>query len=261
MPCDAPPRSPISIDLARPRYAAGEAVVALVDGGARPARVALIRIERRPSAEAVVLIDEQELGEPYGLLELALPPRALPTATGTRCALSYAVQVRAHGVIARAGLEVVAEARPHVARGSRGGDPLIAGWDARHFHLELGDALLRGGGRIAGRVHRDGGGPTAAIVVSGRCDECWRPPGPAARGMPYWSGRTLWTAQDQVAVGPDKAWAPFCFPLPPGLPPAIEARTFAWRYELRAHRRREHRPDETAALTPLLYDEHDDDGR
>jgi hypothetical protein len=254
MPCESPSRSPISIHLARPRYAAGEPVVALV-GATPPARVALVRIERRPSAHAVVLIDEQDIGEPYGVLELTLPPGALPTARGTRCALSYAVQVRARGVIAWEGLEVVAEARPHVAQGSCGRDPLIAGWDAPHFHLELGDALLRGGGRIAGRVHRDGRWCATAIVVRVRCDECWRPAGPAARGMPYWSGRTLWTAQDRIGVDPDRAWAPFCFRLPPGLPPAIEARTIAWRYELRAQRQRKHRPDETAALTPLLYDE------
>jgi hypothetical protein len=195
------------------------------------------------------------------MLELALPPGALPTATGTRCALSYAVQVRARGVVAQAGLQVVADARPHVAQGSGGRDPLIAGWDARHFHLELGDALLRGGGRITGRVHRDGRWGATAIVVSVGCDECWRAAGPPARGMPYWSARTLWAAQQQLDVDPDRTWAPFSFPLAPQLPPAIEARTIAWRYELRAHARRQHRPAETAALTPLLYDEPEPDGR
>jgi len=261
LPRETLARSPITIEVARPRCAAGEPVVALVSGVPLPTSATLVRIERRPSSEAAVLIDEQELVEPSGLVELALPPGALPTATGTRCALSYAVQVRAHGVVARAGLEVVADARPHVAQGSPGRDPLVAGWDARHFHLELGDALLHGGGRIAGRVHLHGRRCATAIVVGLVCDECWRPTGPPARGLPYWSARTLWAAQQHVGVDPDRTWAPFCFPLPPHLPPAVEARTIAWRYELRAHARRQHRLDETAALTPLLHDEHEPDRR
>jgi hypothetical protein len=39
------------------------------------------------------------------------------------------------------------------------------------------------------------------------------------------------------------------------LPPAVEARTIAWRYELRARRRVRHWFDETAALTPLLHED------
>jgi hypothetical protein len=73
--------------------------------------------------------------------------------------------------------------------------------------------------------------------------------------MPYWHARTLWAAEHVVELDPDTRWAPFSFQMPPDLPPAVEARTIAWRYELRARRRRAHRPDETAALTPLLYDE------
>jgi hypothetical protein len=260
LPREIRERSPITVELARPRCAAGEPVVALVGGAPLPASIALVRIERRPSAETVVLIDDQHLHEPSGMVELALPTGALPTATGTRCALGYAVQVRARGVVAQAGLEVVADARPHVARGSRGRDPLIAGWEARHFHLELGEAVLRGGGRITGRVHRDGRWDATAIVVGVGCDECWRAAGPPARGMPYWSARTLWAAQQQLDVDPDRTWAPFSFPVPPHLPPAIEARTIAWRYELRANARRQHRLAETAALTPLLYDEPEPDG-
>jgi hypothetical protein len=253
MPCEAATRSPISIDLARRRYAAGEAVVALVDGVAGPARVALVRVERRPCGEGAVLLDEQCLGERYGVLELRLPRGALPTATGAGCAVSYVVQVRARGVVARAALEVSAEARPHVAQGSWGWDPLVAGWDARHFHLELADASLRGGGWITGRIHRHGRWCVKAISVHARCDECWRPAGPAARGMPYWQTRALWAAEEVVELDPATRWAPFSFHVPPGLPPAVEARTIAWRYELQARRRRAHRPDETAALTPLLY--------
>jgi hypothetical protein len=73
--------------------------------------------------------------------------------------------------------------------------------------------------------------------------------------MPYWDARTLWAAEDSIRLDPGARWAPFSFGLPRGLPPGVEARTIAWRYELRARRRRTHRPDETAALTPLLFDE------
>jgi hypothetical protein len=253
MPRGEESRSPVSIDLARPRYVAGETVVARVGGVKAPVGVALVRLERRPCGEGVVLVHERELRDPCGVLELALPPDALPTANGAGCALSYAVQVRAHRVIARAGLEVTAEARPHVARGSSAGDPLNAGWEARHFHLELGDTSLRGGGWIAGRVHRHGSWCPTAIVVRVRCDECWRPRGPVARGMPYWEARTLWAAERSIRLDPETRWAPFSFDVPPGLPPGVEARTIAWRYEVRARRTRAHGPGETAALTPLLF--------
>jgi hypothetical protein len=257
-PREVSSRSPISIDLARKTYLAGETVVALVDGVEAPGPVALVRVERRPCGEGVVIVDAQYLDEPYGVLELTLPHGALPTATGTACALSYAVQVRAHGIVARAGLEVSAEARPHVAMGSSGGGPLIAGWDARHFHVELDEAVLRGGGWIAGRVHRHGSWCSKAIAVRCRCDECWRRTGPAASGTPYWHAHTLWDAEDTVHLDPETRWTPLRFDLPPDLPPAVEARTIAWRYELRARLKRNHWPDETAALTPLLYDERAD---
>jgi hypothetical protein len=248
----------VVIHLARKTYVAGDIVVALVDGIEVPGRVALVRVERRPGDESAVLIDEQCLEEPYGVVELTLPRRALPTAVGSECALSYAVQVQANGVVARAGLAVSAEARAHVALGSSGGGPLIAGWGARHFHLELDDAELRGGGWIAGRVHRDGSWRSRTIVVRGRCDECWRPDGSVARGGPYWHAQTLWAAEEIIHPDPDAGWMPLRFDLPPDLPAAVEARTIAWRYEVRARLRRNHWPDETAALTPLLHDERAD---
>ncbi|HWI70423.1 MAG TPA: hypothetical protein VNT55_00595, partial [Baekduia sp.] len=61
---------PITIDLARRCWAAGEAVVALVDGVGGPARVTLVRVERRPCGESAVVLDEQRLADPYGVVEL-----------------------------------------------------------------------------------------------------------------------------------------------------------------------------------------------
>jgi hypothetical protein len=54
---------------------------------------------------------------------------------------------------------------------------------------------------------------------------------------------------------PDASWAAFCFTLPDHLPPAVEARTIAWRYELRAQRHVRHWFNETAARTPLLHED------
>jgi hypothetical protein len=250
--------NPISIELARRTYRAGETVVALIDCVEPPGRVVLVRVERRPCGESAVAVDAQYLGEPSGVLELTLPCHALPTAAGRGCALSYAVQARAQGVVARAGLDVDAEAQPHVAMGSSGSDPLIAGWDARHFHLELDDAALRGGGWIAGRVHRHESRWSKAIVVRCSCDECWHRRGSAARGTPYWDAHTLWAGEDVIQLDPEARWTPLRFDLPADLPPAVEARTIAWRYELRARLKRSHWPDETAALTPLLHDERAD---
>ena len=123
-PRGAARRSPVSIALARRTWRAGETVVALIDCVEPPGQVALVRVERRPFGEGVVAVDAQDLGEPYGVVELTLPPGALPTAAGGGCALSYAVQARARGVVARAELEVSAQARPHVAVGSAGGGHL-----------------------------------------------------------------------------------------------------------------------------------------
>jgi len=248
-------RAPVSLDVARTRYVAGETVVARMLGVTSAVEVALLRVESRPCGDRVVVVANRHLDEPFGSFELTIPPRALPSARGAECALSYVLQARAEGVVARAELEISAEGRPHLESRPLRADPLIANWDARHFHLELSDAVLRGGGRIAGRVHRHGAWRSHAIVVRVRCDECWRRPRPAARGMPYWRAQTLWEAADTVDLDPDTTWAPFSFDLPPGLPPAIAARTIAWCYDLLARQHRRHRPDETAALTPLLHEE------
>ena len=49
-------------------------------------------------------------------------------------------------------------------------------------------------------------------------------------------------------------WVPFHFDLPQWLPPAVEATTLAWRYELIAQRSVRYWFDETAVITPLLHE-------
>jgi hypothetical protein len=66
---------------------------------------------------------------------------------------------------------------------------------------------------------------------------------------------SLWEAEHPLAIDQDAGWAAFCFALPDRLPPAVEARTIAWRYELRAQRTVRHWFNETAALTPLLHED------
>jgi hypothetical protein len=245
-----------SLEVVSTRYAAGETVVGAVRRAGFPAAVALLRLETRPCGRAAVLVAKTTPEHTTGRFELALPSSALPTAAAERCAIAYLVQARAGATIARAAIDVSADARPHLAGAGARHEPLVAAWDARHFHLELVDADLRGGGRIAGRLHHDGGLRSSRVAVSACCAESWRPKGPAARGMPYWPARMLWRETVEVVLDADSTWAPFEFRLPGALPPAVEARTFAWRYELRARRHARYRwPDETAALTPLLYEE------
>jgi hypothetical protein len=137
----------------------------------------------------------------------------------------------------------------------------VCDYEARRFHVELTTAELRGGGRIAGRVHRDRELAAGPIVVRARCMEAWReaPPRvpilPANRSLqlPRWHERTLWS-QELVLDGLCALhWAPFDFALPPDLPPAVEARAVAWRYQVEARRPLRLRPDERAIAVPIGF--------
>jgi hypothetical protein len=138
---------------------------------------------------------------------------------------------------------------------------LVGDYEARRFHVELSRAELAGGGVIGGRVHRDRELSPGPIVVRARCIEAWReaPPRvpllPANRSMqlPRWHERTLWS-QELVLDGLAEAhWAGFEFALPDDLPPAVEARSVAWRYEIEARRPLRLRFDERAIAVPIGY--------
>ena len=121
--------------------------------------------------------------------------------------------------------------------------------------------MLGGGGAIEGRVHRDRELSAGPIIVRARCIEAWReaPPRvplvPARHSMrlPRWHDRTLWSCEIVLDGLADARWAPFAFALPEGLPPAIEARSVAWRYEIEARRPLRLRFDERAISVPLRY--------
>jgi hypothetical protein len=241
----------VQVRLDRGRWAAGDAVTGTALG---VPSVALLRVERRPHHRRELTIAEAPASRPDGAFRLTIPDAALPSTAGERCALAYLVLARGADVAACADLVVVATSRPHVAAGSFAADRLLADWDARHFHIELSDAQLRGGGRITGRVHRHGSWAPGTIVVTARCLECWIASSLPSR-TPHWNTETLWEQAHPLRIDPDATWAPFEFELPGALPSAVEASTIAWRYELRAERSVPHWFDETAALTPLLFEQ------
>jgi hypothetical protein len=240
--------------LDRTRCSVGEEVTGRIAGLGSTTSVAILRLECRPGERRVFEVAAARASQPGGRFALALPCEAVPSATGERCGLHYVVCARSAGGSHGAELTVFASARPHVDSGSSRADRLLASWEARHFHLELSDAQLTGGGRLAGRVHRHGPWPADLIVVVARCEECWRASPWAERGVPQWRSTGLWEHACTLRADPDATWAGFEFQLPDGLPPAIEASTIAWRYELIAKRSVRHWLDETAALTALLHE-------
>jgi hypothetical protein len=138
---------------------------------------------------------------------------------------------------------------------------LVGDFEARRFHVELSTAELVGGGAITGRVHRDRELAAGPIVVRARCVETWReappliPIVPANRSMrmPRWHERTLWSNELVLDGLAEAHWVGFSFDLPAGLPPAVEARSVAWRYEIEARRPLRLWPDERAVAVPLGY--------
>ena len=237
--------------LERNSCAAGEAAAGRVAGRPAADRVALVRAEHCPHGVRRFVVAETTVARLDSRFALTVPRLSLPTAAGPGCSVAYGVCTAAGD---HAALVVSASARPHLPGRGWETDRLVAQWEARHFHLELVDADLRGGGTLSGRVHRHDHCPAGAIDVTARCLECWRT-SRLGQWPPDWHERDLWETEQRVDPDPDATWAPFCFELPAALPPAVEGRTIAWRYELWGRRRRRHWFSETAALTPLLYEE------
>jgi hypothetical protein len=244
----------ILLRLERAQYVAGDTVAGTV-GGLAGDRISLVRVERRPHHRRELEIAEARMSQPAGAFRLTVPDAALPTTAGDLCSLGYLVRARDADAAASTDLVVVATAHPHLADGSWPPDRLLANWDARHFHIELYDAELHGGGRLSGRVHRHGIWAHGTIVVNARCLECWTASAPGNRGAPLWHANRLWEQAHPLPVDSAATWAPFDFELPDWLPQAVEASTIAWRYELIAQRSVPCWFDETAALTPLLFEQ------
>jgi hypothetical protein len=244
-----------SVRLDRTRCAAGDTVEGSVGGTSRSARVVLARVEQRPRGVCRLIVAETRPSKTDGRFALTVPATTLPTAGGENCHLGYLVSAGADWRAPFARLVVLAHAVPHVDATSWRADRLLRHFDARDFHFQLCEADLRGGGKLTGRVHRHHAWPTAALVVTARCMECWRGSAFAERGIPQWHEAALWTHEQTLSVDTDAHWTGFAFDLPANLPPAVEARTIAWRYELLARAHVHRWITQTAAITPLLHED------
>jgi hypothetical protein len=137
----------------------------------------------------------------------------------------------------------------------------VASFSGRRMHLELSYADLRGGGRIEGRAHVDRAPARGALLAFVRCIESWRvSPRPGrwvlhgrANAIPIWR-QELWFEEHAELEPLDGAhWRAVSFDLPDWLPPAVEARSIAWRYEVEVRRSVRFGPDDRAVITPLGY--------
>jgi hypothetical protein len=252
---------PLELDLATPTAAAGEPIRGELRGLAGPADVTLLRVEVCPAGRlATPLVSSRVEPEgDRGGFELPVPAQTPPGIDGPRCRLGFAVRARTP-VSGRNRSQVVIPVRmvggdPPVHEATHLFDRMIASFPARHFHVELADALLEGGGWIKGRVHvsDDGAGPVDVIA---RCEEAWRTNFRFRnhRQPPLWHTDPLWSETQTVGRDPDRRWHPFAFAIPPGLPPAVEGYVVCWRYEVEARRRARVGPAERAVVTPLRFD-------
>jgi hypothetical protein len=248
----------LEVRPAAARATAGAAVTGEVVGFGGIADVALVRLERVPGRVVAVRCAEATLrGAGRRRFALDVPEEAVPTARGQDCTIDYELEAReplGDGSRATASITVEASRRPHLESGVGPADRLMANAPARHHHLELADADLRGGGRIVGRIHRHGPWASGALAVEVTCVEAWRAHLATLAGVPHWERRLLWSAEATVQTDPDRMWVPFGFDVPAGLPPAVEARALSWRYEITARRHSRFGVGECAVLTPLLFE-------
>ncbi|HLK44270.1 MAG TPA: hypothetical protein VKV34_13080 [Thermoleophilia bacterium] len=257
------PAQQFALEVDRAAAAPGESVGVRVTGVATPVEVSLMRIERGPSGRLAIACAGQVLdpdSSGVALCTIRVPERLPPTSSGERCAIEFAVRARSplrgrRSVVIERPLEVGDGGRPvHVE--SRLSDRMIANFASRHFHLELSEAVLAGGGRLAGRVHIDREVAPGALEIAVHCLECWRtsPPSLWWRQPPTWTSRTLWSDVLRTELDGSRNWHGFVFDLADGLPPAVEGYALAWRYEIEAHRPARLGPGERAMITPLQYE-------
>ncbi len=259
---DALTGRPFELDLATCTATAGARIEGELRGLAAAADVTLLRIEECPAGRLATPLGSCRV-EPQdgrGAFGLELSPETPPTAAGPRCRLGFAVRARSP-VSGRRRAQVVLPVE--VTGGERGlheathlFDRMIASFPARHFHVELADAVLEGGGWIKGRVHVREVGDAGTVEVIVRCEEAWRTNFRFRnhRQPPLWHTDPLWTETQRVGHDPDRRWHPFAFAIPPGLPTAVEGYIVSWRYEIEARRPALIGPADRAVITPLRFD-------
>jgi hypothetical protein len=74
------------------------------------------------------------------------------------------------------------------------------------------------------------------------------------RQAPLWQTNCIWSESMTLDWPEGQHWAPFRFELPDRLPPAVEARSIAWRYEVEARLHVRHGLDDRAVATPMGFE-------
>jgi hypothetical protein len=217
-----------------------------------------MRVETCPAGRVALQIASC-LVEPGEDVSLPVPADTPPTVSGRECALGFAVRVRSPAGGRRPG-RVTVPVQIHggeraVHEGAHLFDRMIASFPARGFHIELAEAVLEGGGRLAGRVHVHDGSPRAIEVIV-RCEETWRTNHQYRnrRQPPLWHSERLWRDSIAIERDTDRSWQPFAFALPAWLPTAVEGHIVCWRYEVEARRRGPIGHAQRAVVTPLRFD-------
>ncbi len=220
--------------------------------------VQLVRRERTPGTRGSFHLRAVKPDQ-EGVFQLEVPADAPPSMATERCRIEYGLIARRLGGRRRRAavaeeVEVTVGSVP-VQVNDYPRDRLIASFDARGFHVELAQVELAGGGRLSGRVHTDQGRPARDVLVGARLLECWRiDRGWNVRHQPLWRDAPLWESPEVSTEWTDNGtWAGFDFRLPEGLPPAVEGRLMAWRYEVEARRPVRFAPDQRAVVTPIGF--------
>jgi hypothetical protein len=244
----------------REQVRAGGTLRGRIAGGAGT-RLALLRLEGSPAGTVATRGAVAEANGD-GEFVLELPATAAPTTRGEECAVEYVVRTVPDRRRPAADVsDVVVAGRLEAGRLQETSplpDRMIARFDARRFHIELTEVDVQGGGQVAGRVHLQPGHVGAALVITCRCLEAWRTNGRGRllnlRHPPLWRTVCIWSQSVPTEWPAGQHWAAFRFALPDRLPPAVEARSIAWRYEVEARHRIRLVPDDVAIATPVGFE-------
>ncbi len=233
----------------------------------RATSIELLRLERSPVGVATYRVATRRR---HGrrIVRARRARRRAPRRRGPRLlAALRRAGARRHGRVGPATFRRVAVIRPSLpeqlepAERAALSERFVASFAGRRMHIELSRAELQGGGRIEGRAHVDRTPARGRLHAIVRCVESWRvTPRPGrwilqsrANGIPMWRHETLFEEHAELESLESAHWRRFSFDLPAWLPPAVEARSIAWRYEVEVRRSVRLGPDDRAVLTPLAY--------
>ena len=242
-----------------PRFVPARPCAGTIDGGAGTT-VLLLRLEICPAGTAASRLRR---GETNGVGEFALelPANRRPDRPWAEVAIDYVVRTAPDGPASddlAASRSRAGSRRVRPQESSPFADRMIARYEARRFHIELTEVDVQGGGQLAGRVHLNPGKTAAGLVVTCRCLESWRTNGRSIvhnrRQPPLWRLETIWSESVPLEWRDGETWSGFRVPVPDALPPAVEARSIAWRYEVEARVGTRLGLSDTAVTTPMGFE-------